>query len=207
MTAKRRSKVSGAVKATTNHDDIIGWAEEKGAHPAVVRSTGIIRLHFPGFSSADALEPVGWDEFFEKFEEARLAFLYQDRGGAGRTFNKLVHRETAAEYGVPLKESRAARISGARRKKSSTGDATAEPSTRRKTATESRTASGRSSSRSASSRSAAVARGAQRSRPRPTRTSRVRSAAARPRATAPKQVSRKSSTKKRGRGTGKTRGR
>ena len=200
MTAKRRSKVNGAVKATTNHDDIVGWAEEKGARPAVVRSTGLIRLHFPGFSGDDELEPIAWDEFFEKFEEARLALLYQNRGGAGRNFNKLVHRETAAEYGVPLaeREPRGARA----REKSTAQRASGEPKSRRKAATTSRRASGRSSSRSAT-----AARGAQRSRPKATRTTRVRSAGTRPRATAPKQVSRKSLAKKRRRATGKTRSR
>jgi hypothetical protein len=42
----------------------------------------------------DSLEEISWEEFFEKFEEKRLALLYQDRTAAGKpsTFNKLVSR-------------------------------------------------------------------------------------------------------------------
>jgi hypothetical protein len=57
---------------------------------------GILRIDFPGYSGAKSLEPISWDEFFERFEETNLAFLYQDKTGSGRPsrFNKLVGRET-----------------------------------------------------------------------------------------------------------------
>jgi len=57
---------------------------------------GILRIDFPGYSGARSLEPISWDEFFERFEESKLAFLYQDETGSGRPsrFNKLVGRET-----------------------------------------------------------------------------------------------------------------
>src|SRR5436305_14415334 len=92
-------------KITTDHNTIRKWAEARGGKPAVVRSThgkggtGIIRLEFPRAPNADddALEVISWEEFFEKFDEADLALLYQEEtaGGERSNFNKLVGRETA----------------------------------------------------------------------------------------------------------------
>jgi len=92
-------------KITTDHDEIRKWAEARGGRPAVVRSThgkggiGIIRLEFPDAPNAndDALEEISWQEFFEKFDEADLALLYQEKTAKGQksNFNKLVGRETA----------------------------------------------------------------------------------------------------------------
>lgn len=96
-------------KTTTDHETIRGWAEERGGKPAVVRSThrkddpGILRLEFPGAPNAhdEALEQISWDEWFEKFDAAELALLYEDKTAAGKTsnFNKLVKRETAEAKG------------------------------------------------------------------------------------------------------------
>jgi hypothetical protein len=97
-------------KITTDHDEIRNWAEERGGRPATVRSThgkghdkgggtGIIRIEFPGapHSKHDALEEISWEEFFEKFDESKLALLYQEEtaGGEKSNFNKLIGRETA----------------------------------------------------------------------------------------------------------------
>jgi hypothetical protein len=100
-----------ATKVTTDHETIRRWAEERGAKPAAVRSTrrkddaGIIRLAFPGAPNADDedLEEISWDEWFRKFDEANLAFVYEDETADGKksNFNKLVSRETveAREHG------------------------------------------------------------------------------------------------------------
>ena len=89
-------------KITTDHNEIRKWAEARGGRPAVVRSTrgkggtGILRLEFPDAPHADddALEEISWDEFFEKFDEKRLAFVYQEKtvGGEPSRFNKFVTR-------------------------------------------------------------------------------------------------------------------
>jgi hypothetical protein len=86
---------------TIEHDEIRSWVEEHGGHPAVVkgvrgRGPGILRIDFPGFSGEDSLQEIAWDDFFARFDEAELAFLYQDKTAAGRPsrFNKLVSRET-----------------------------------------------------------------------------------------------------------------
>jgi hypothetical protein len=92
-------------KVTTDHDEIRKWAEARGGRPAAVRSTqskkatGIIRIEFPDAPNAkdDNLEEISWEEFFEKFDESKLALLYQEETASGQrsNFNKLVGRETA----------------------------------------------------------------------------------------------------------------
>ena len=90
---------------TKDHDEIQKWAEERGGKPSHVKSTGsaedigILRLDFPGYSGADSLEPISWEQWFEKFDERKLALLYQEEtaGGQKSNFNKIVSSETAAE--------------------------------------------------------------------------------------------------------------
>ena len=88
-----------ASKTTTDHDAIRKWAEKRGGHPTSVTGTehgketaGVLRLDF-GVKD-EKLHAVDWDAFFEKFEEARLAFLYQDKtsGGKMSRFHKFIHR-------------------------------------------------------------------------------------------------------------------
>jgi hypothetical protein len=89
-------------KTTTDHDEIRRWAEERGGKPACVKGTGgksdigMIRLEFPGKPHAndDKLEPITWNEFFEKFDESGLALIYQEQTAEGErsNFNKLVSR-------------------------------------------------------------------------------------------------------------------
>ncbi len=90
-----------ASQQTTDHDEIRRWVEERDGSPARVRGTGdgddpgILRIDFPGGAGEDELEHIGWDEWFDKFEEQGLAFLYQDSTSDGdeSRFNKLVSRE------------------------------------------------------------------------------------------------------------------
>jgi hypothetical protein len=91
---------SGTSKTTTDHDTIRKWAEERGGSPATVKGTGsddeagVLRIDFPGYSGEDRLEHISWDEFFEKFDDKKLAFLYQDetKDGEESRFFKLVNR-------------------------------------------------------------------------------------------------------------------
>jgi len=55
----------------------------------------MIRLDFPGYSGADSLQEISWDDFFESFEANNLALVYQEKtaGGKSSNFNKLVRRE------------------------------------------------------------------------------------------------------------------
>lgn len=93
--------MSGESQSTTDHDTIRRWIEARGGRPATVRGTergdeeaGILRVDFPQRGEEQKLEPLEWDEFFDKFEEADLAFLYQDKtkGGGTSRFFKFVSR-------------------------------------------------------------------------------------------------------------------
>ena len=71
-----------SAKATTDHDTIKRWAEERGGRPARVKGTG-------GKDDSGLLR-------LEKFDESDLAFLYQEEtasGGESR-FSKLVEGST-----------------------------------------------------------------------------------------------------------------
>ena len=86
---------------TTDHDEIRRWVEEHDGTPATVRGTedgdaaGVLRIDFPGGAGEDQLEHISWDEWFEKFDGEKLAFLYQERKASGEdsTFFKLVSRD------------------------------------------------------------------------------------------------------------------
>src|SRR5581483_2916021 len=85
-------------KVTIDHDEIRKWAEARGAEPAVVEGTDILRLDFPGYSG-EKLQHISWDEFFQKFDEKGLALMYEERTADGKrsNFNKLVSRETVKD--------------------------------------------------------------------------------------------------------------
>lgn len=81
---------------TTDHDEIKAWAEARGGRPAKVKtegSGGLLRIDFA--EPDERLEEIGWDEFFEIFEENDLAFLHQDETADGKEsrFNKFVSRK------------------------------------------------------------------------------------------------------------------
>ena len=72
--------------------------EQRDGVPATVKGTekgsehvGILRI---AFTDDDNLEPVEWDEFFDKFDKEKLEFLYQDETQDGDTsrFFKFVQR-------------------------------------------------------------------------------------------------------------------
>jgi hypothetical protein len=84
---------------TTDHKKIRNWATERGGKPATVSETeenghaGILRIDFS--PKDEGLEEISWDEFFDKFDEAKLAFLYQDKTKDGKIsrFHKFVSRD------------------------------------------------------------------------------------------------------------------
>ncbi|MBR0645385.1 hypothetical protein [Plastoroseomonas hellenica] len=85
-------------EATTDHKTIRRWAEAKGGKPAAVKRThagdsiGIIRIMFPDAprSEHDALTEISWEEFFEQFDKANLALLYEKDS----MFSKIIGRDT-----------------------------------------------------------------------------------------------------------------
>jgi len=87
---------------TIDHDEIRKWVEERGGHPAVVadtedkgRSGGVLRIDFdePGGNDDRGLRRIGWDEFFQTFDQSDLAFLRQEEGES--RFNKFVAKHRA----------------------------------------------------------------------------------------------------------------
>jgi hypothetical protein len=103
------SSQTSASKLTTNHDQIRNWVEERGGQPSTVKDSGdgvgILRIDFPGYSGEDSLQHISWEDFFEKFDETGLAFLYQEKTTDGKQsrFNKFVSREKEAQTGEPDK--------------------------------------------------------------------------------------------------------
>ena len=91
----------GEAKTTTDHNEIRRWVEERGGWPSAVKGTGdsddvgLLRIDYPGFSGEDRLEKISWAEFFQKFDESNLAFLYQDEKDS--RFSKLIDRDSASE--------------------------------------------------------------------------------------------------------------
>jgi hypothetical protein len=87
-------------KKTTDHEQIRRWVEERQGWPATVKGTGgaqapgVLRIGFTQ-GSEGSLEHIAWEAFFEKFEEQRLAFLYQDQTQKGEVsrFFKFVKRD------------------------------------------------------------------------------------------------------------------
>lgn len=100
--SKSASAKSGSTsKTTTDHDEIRRWVEEHGGRPATIADTqhgreeaGLLRIDFPGGAGDPPLEPITWEQFFEKFDESKLAFLYQQEkaDGSDSTFCKFVSR-------------------------------------------------------------------------------------------------------------------
>jgi hypothetical protein len=76
-----------SLQTTTDHDVIRKWTESRGGRPAVVKGTegkdgeGILRIEF---RHGDKLENIAWDEFFETFQDRKLAFLYQEKTTPGK---------------------------------------------------------------------------------------------------------------------------
>jgi hypothetical protein len=96
--------MAGESRVTTDHETIRKWAESRGGKPATVKSTakdnepGLLRIDFPGFKGGGSLEEISWDQFFKKFDENNLAFLYQEQTSEGKEsrFFKFVSREKEA---------------------------------------------------------------------------------------------------------------
>jgi hypothetical protein len=91
--------MAGQSHTTTDHKEIQKWVEARGGRPATVRGTGgkndagLLRIDFN--EPDDRLEEISWEDFFAKFDENNLAFLYQDKKADGEEsrFFKFVSRE------------------------------------------------------------------------------------------------------------------
>jgi len=99
----RKESFMARANVTTDHGKIRKWAESRGGQPATVKDTGddqeagILRLDFD--PPDESLEKISWDEFFEKFDDAELAFLFQEKAANGKTsrFHKFIDRDSAED--------------------------------------------------------------------------------------------------------------
>jgi hemerythrin-like domain-containing protein len=100
---KKESNRSDKYATTANPETIRRWVEDQGGHPARVKNTGgkndpgLLRIDFPGFSGEGTLEPISWEEFLRKFEESKLALIF-DQTGKTR-FNKIISRRYVEKDG------------------------------------------------------------------------------------------------------------
>jgi hypothetical protein len=87
---------------TTDHNTIRKWTEQRGGVPSAVAGTGkkgddpgILRIDFD--PKDKELTKISWEDFFEKFEKEKLAFLYQDEtaDGSESRFHKFVQRQAS----------------------------------------------------------------------------------------------------------------
>jgi hypothetical protein len=81
----------GRSLATTHHEVIRQWADERDGTPATVPGTeheghlGVLRFDFG--DDTEGLEHVGWDEWFETFDARGLNFIYQETRSDGSQSN------------------------------------------------------------------------------------------------------------------------
>jgi hypothetical protein len=92
---------STSSKRTTDHDEIRHWVEERDGRPATIIDTaklgeeaGLLRIDFPQGAPNPPLELITWEVFFKKFDQDKLAMVYQEEGESGETsyFCKFVAR-------------------------------------------------------------------------------------------------------------------
>jgi hypothetical protein len=70
---------------TIDHEKIKQWVEKRGGTPARYIGTdrtgdvGELSLSFPGSDLEPYLEAISWEQWFGKFEEKKLSFLYEEK--------------------------------------------------------------------------------------------------------------------------------
>jgi hypothetical protein len=73
-------------RVTIDHDTIRRWAEEREGYPATLEGShpgteaGVLRI---GFEGDEGVDRIGWDEFFEKFEQKALAMRIHNEPAKG----------------------------------------------------------------------------------------------------------------------------
>lgn len=79
------------MKVTTNHEEIKSWITTHDGKPDLIQTPGVgnseegLRIDFPGkedeeyFNENTKSEDISWNEFFKRFEEWNLAFMYEEK--------------------------------------------------------------------------------------------------------------------------------
>lgn len=85
-----RESLSGKTKMTMDHGTIKNWVEERGGEPASVpfstpdEEEGVLRIRFKGTDEFERFTPISWSEFFSKFDQSHLAFMYEEEMPDGK---------------------------------------------------------------------------------------------------------------------------
>jgi hypothetical protein len=88
-------------KITKDHKLIKEWVVARGGVPgrvtgefSVTDEEGVLDIKFPEKTEKNVI-PITWDEFFKKFEQSNLAFLFEEDHGDGlrSNFFKLIWRD------------------------------------------------------------------------------------------------------------------
>lgn len=68
-------------------------SNKKGGEPELPR------INFPGYSGRERLKNISWEEFFKKFDEKHLTFLYQEKKQSGEEsrFWKVISEEETSK--------------------------------------------------------------------------------------------------------------
>lgn len=90
-----------APQTTIDHDKIRGWAEARRGVPAHSTSGKLarsdprtLRIRFLGDGRPGQIEPIQWREWFQRFDELHLAFVFEERTPDGQPskVSKLIRR-------------------------------------------------------------------------------------------------------------------
>lgn len=91
---------------TTDHETIRDLVEEHGGQPALLRRVpevgdgGDLGLEFLADGQEPELVTISWADFFQRFEDRHLAFVYEDDGPAGELTWYLVDRNKDSGAGL-----------------------------------------------------------------------------------------------------------
>ncbi|HZZ99718.1 MAG TPA: hypothetical protein VFK07_03355 [Candidatus Paceibacterota bacterium] len=92
-------------KTTTDHETIKKWIQDRGGRPAIVKGTqfkgegaGLLRIDFG--EKEEGLQEIEWNDFFDTFEQKKLAFLYQELTAEGEKsrFFKFISRNGSRNF-------------------------------------------------------------------------------------------------------------
>jgi hypothetical protein len=95
--------MSSRPKSTTSLEEIRQWAESRGGYPAIARrddggGADSVEIVFSGVDTDedDKPEEISWDEFYRRFSQANLKFVYQEKTPSGKLSHlwKFVDRVT-----------------------------------------------------------------------------------------------------------------
>ncbi len=91
---------------STEHDTIRAWVEEHGGQPALTRripevpGEGQLSLEFLVDGQEPELITISWADFFQRFEDQHLAFIYEEGGPGGELTWYFVDRDHDSGAGL-----------------------------------------------------------------------------------------------------------